>query len=72
MKNLLYKALLSHYNAQKDEANAIIETYLQKSVGIGEHSNILGELKKWTATLAEADEALQILEKYFKEKGEFK
>jgi len=65
MENLLYKALISHYNAQKDEAIAIIETYLTKSVGIGEHSNLLDEFKKWTALLAEADEALFVLEKYF-------
>ena len=67
MNNSLYKALISHYNARKDEAIAIIETYLHKSVGIGEHSNLLDELKKWTAILAEADEAMQVLEKYFKE-----
>ena len=65
MENSLYKALISHYNAQKDEAIAIIETYLTKSVGIGEHSSILDELKKWTAKLAEADEALCVLEDHF-------
>ncbi len=67
MENLLYKALISHYNAQKDEALAIIETYLTKSVGIGDHSNLLDEIKKWTALLAEADEALCVLEKYFED-----
>ena len=65
MKKSLYKALISYYNAQKDEALAVIETYLTKSIGIGDHSNLLDELKKWTASLAEAEEALCVLEDYF-------
>ena len=66
MNILLLKALYSHYNAQRDEALAVIQTYMQNSVGIGEHSNILDELKKWTVVLAEADECIQVLDKYIK------
>ena len=60
-----YKALKQHQLAQKDEALATLDLYFTKTVGIGEHSNILNEFKEWTHKLCEADEALEVLEKYF-------
>tara|TARA_R100000426_G_C4783022_1_gene95465 strand:+ start:380 stop:595 length:216 start_codon:yes stop_codon:yes gene_type:complete len=60
-----YLALKRHYEAQKDEALATLDLYFTNSVGIGEHSNILNEFKEWTHKLCEADEALEVLEKYF-------
>jgi len=65
MKEKLLKALISHYKAQKNEALAIIDLYLNNSRGIGEHSDILEELKQWTTKLSEAQDNLTILEKYF-------
>ena len=38
MKKKLLEALTSHYKAQKDEALAILDLYLNKPVGIGDHS----------------------------------
>ena len=67
--HVLYKALVSHYRAQRDEAVATLEVYFSNSIGIGEHSNILDELKKWVTKLSEAREALDVLEKNF---GKFK
>jgi len=64
----LYKALESYYKAQRDEALAIMEVYFSNSVGIGEHSNLLNELKEWTCKLSEAEEALEALEKNFANK----
>ena len=43
-----YKAAISHWEAQKDEAIATLELYFLKSVGIGEHSEMLAEINKWT------------------------
>lgn len=65
MKEKLLKALISHYEAQKDESIAIIDLYLNNSRGIGEHSDILNELKQWTTKLSEAEESLTTLKKYF-------
>ena len=65
MKKKLLEALTSHYKAQKNEALAILDLYLNKPVGIGDHSNILDELKNWTTKLSEAQENLLVLEKYF-------
>ena len=61
----LYNALVASYEAQKAEAKAVLEVYFNNSVGIGEHSNILDEMKKWTAVLAEAEEAIETLKKNF-------
>jgi len=43
--------------------------YFLKSVGIGEHSNLLNEINEWTSKLAEAEENLQVLVKYFEDDG---
>ena len=63
----LYKALLSHYKAQKDEALAVLEVYFNNAVGIGEHSDILNELKQWTSKLTEAEEAIDSLQINFQQ-----
>jgi|TARA_R110000824_G_scaffold138337_4_gene302994 hypothetical protein len=63
--NKYYKATVSYWQAQRDEALATLDLYFNKSVGIGEHSNILDEINKWTSKLAEADENIAALEKYF-------
>ena len=62
---LLYKALISHYKAQRDEARAVLEVYFNNSVGIGEHSAILNEMKKWAIQLSEAEEVITSLKKNF-------
>ena len=64
-----YKAAISHWIAQRDEAIATLELYFQKSVGIGEHSKILNEINEWTTKLSEADENLKSLSRYFEDDG---
>ena len=61
----LYEALVLHYQAKVAEALATLEIYLEKSVGIGEHSDILEELKKYVDVLDDADSKLDTLDKYF-------
>ena len=63
--NKLLKAALSHYQAQKDEALAVLEVYFESSVGIGEHSNLLKEVTEWTQKLTEAEENIRTLEQKF-------
>ena len=63
--NKLYKAAYAKAVAQKEEALATLDLYFRNSVGIGEHSNLLNEFKEWTHKLCEADEAIEVLEKYF-------
>jgi hypothetical protein len=63
--NKLLQAALSHYEAQRDEALAVLEVYLNNPVGIGEHSNLLDEIKEWTHKLTEAEENISTLDKHF-------
>ena len=63
--NKLLKASLSHYQAQRDEALAVLEVYFNNSVGIGEHSNLLKEILEWTEKLTEAEENISTLNAHF-------
>ena len=44
---------------------AHLEILFNYSVGIGEHTNLLDEVKRWTKELAEAEEGLATLEENF-------
>jgi len=63
--NHFLRAALSHWEAQRDEAVATLELYFNGSVGIGEHSEILAEINKWTEKLSQADENIASLKGYF-------
>jgi hypothetical protein len=62
--NLFVKALQDHYVSQISESVATLNLYLNSSVGIGEHSDILAELKKYMDILDDADGKLSTLNKY--------
>ena len=68
MKNKLFQAAISHQEAKRDEALAVLEVYFKNPVGIGEHSDLLNEINKWAAQLAEAEETLETLKEYFQVK----
>ena len=61
--------MIKKYEAEIDVAKATLDVYLDKSVGIGEHSKILIEINEWTSKLSEAEENLQVLETYFEDDG---
>ena len=63
--NALLKAAQAHYEAQRAEAMAVLEIYFNNSVGIGEHSNLLDEVKKWLSTLTEAEDNLETIRRHF-------
>ena len=62
--NVFVKALQDHYVSQISESVATLNLYLNNSVGIGEHSDILAELKKYMDILDDADSKLSTLNKY--------
>jgi hypothetical protein len=62
--NLFVKALHDNYVAQISEAVATLNVYLNNSVGIGEHPDILTEIKKYVDILDSADSKLATLNKY--------
>jgi len=64
MKDKLHTALVSKYQAQKDEALATLEVYYNNAVGIGEHPQIVEEMSKMLEKLANAEDCLNVLNKY--------
>jgi hypothetical protein len=72
MKNLIYISLMREAQAKKAEAVAILHTYMNKSVGIGEHPQIIEEAVKYLDQLAAAQDRIETLQNFFDENGEFK
>ena len=64
MRNAILDALEARYEAQVAEADAIINIYLENSVGIGEHPQHIDEVDKQLQKIADADEKLKALEDY--------
>ena len=63
--NKLLMAAIDSYQAQKTEALAHLDILINDSVGIGEHTDLLAEVKKWTSSLAEAEDCLETLKRNF-------
>ena len=63
--NKLLMAALDHYQAQRTEALAHLDILFNDSVGIGEHTDLSAEVRKWTESLAQAEENLQVLRDNF-------
>ena len=67
VKNKLLLALRKRYEAQKAEGLANIDVYMQNPVGIGENSDITDAIAEQISKVAEADDALLVLEENFNE-----
>ena len=63
--NKLLMAAIDSYQAQKTEALAQLDILINDSVGIGEHTDLLAEVKKWTESLANAEDCLKVLDTHF-------
>ena len=70
--NKWLKAELDHWEAQKSQALATLESYFNNPIGIGEHSNVAKEIHDWTNKLSEATENLENLRTHFLEGGKSK
>ena len=63
--NKLLMAAMDTYQAQKTEALAHLDLLFNDATMIGEHSDLLTEVKKWTMSLAEAEDCLETLRNNF-------
>ncbi len=61
MRLKLLKALEDKYHSKISEAEATIEIYLTKSVGIGEHPQHVDELDKQVDIIAQNGEKLGVI-----------
>ena len=59
--NKIKAAALKHFEAVKARAEANLELYLERSVGIGEHPDVVEEAIKLTKEIVEAEEAIRYL-----------
>ena len=63
--NKLLMAAIDTYQAQRTEALAHLDLLFNDATMIGEHSDLLTEVKKWTESLAQAEENLETLRNNF-------
>ena len=63
--NQLIKAAIDFYQAQRTEALAHLDLLFNDATMIGEHSDLLTEVKKWTESLSQAEENLETLKRNF-------
>jgi hypothetical protein len=67
MRKQMLKAVRKHAEAHVEKHRMNIEIYLTNPVGIGEHSDIMDAIEKELAHMAEYEDHIEILDKYFKE-----
>ena len=65
MKTAMLHALRKRFEGEIASAQMNVEVYLQNPAGIGEHPDIVEAVEQELAKLAEADEKLETLNKYF-------
>jgi len=65
MRDVLLEAFLSHAQGHIDKHKANVEVYLQNPAGIGEHSDIIEAIECEIKQIAEYDDMLEMVKKYF-------
>jgi ABC-type amino acid transport substrate-binding protein len=65
LKQQILKALRMHAEAEIELHLTNVEVYMQKVVGIGEHSDIIETIQKELDAMAAAEDRMEMLEKYF-------
>ncbi len=65
MSQLKIKALRAKYEAQKLEALATIDVYMNNAVGVGEHPGILDVLDEQLRKVDEANSLISIVDSLF-------
>tara|TARA_B100000287_G_scaffold418902_1_gene456462 strand:- start:2613 stop:2831 length:219 start_codon:yes stop_codon:yes gene_type:complete len=67
IKDQLVKAARMHAEGELERAKTNVMVYMQQSVGIGEHSDIVEAIQKELDTMAVANDRIEMLDKYFME-----
>ena len=65
LKEQLVKAARMHAEGELERAKTNIMVYMNQSVGIGEHSDIVEAIQEELDKMATANDRLEMLEKYF-------
>jgi len=72
MKTTIYKALWSYFKGQLEKHRANIQIHIDNPTGVAEHSDHMETLEKEIGLMAEYDEKIDILERYFKDRDKDK
>ena len=70
MREDLVKASRLHFKAHIEKHRINVENMMENSVGVGEHSDIMDTIEKELGIIAEYDDKLAVLNKYFPLDGE--
>jgi hypothetical protein len=65
MRDKIKESLIAHAEGHIKKHTANVEIYLNNSIGIGEHSDILETIEKELEMIAKYDDQLHVLRKYF-------
>ena len=65
MREDLIKASRLHFEAHIQKHKVNVENMMENAVGIAEHSDIMDSIEKELAIMAEYDDKLSVLNKYF-------
>tara|TARA_B110000211_G_scaffold128678_1_gene147831 strand:- start:1690 stop:1896 length:207 start_codon:yes stop_codon:yes gene_type:complete len=65
LKQQMINAARKHAEAEIELHKTNVEVYMQKVVGIGEHSDIIETIQKELDKMASAHDRLEMLDKYF-------
>ena len=68
MRGLLYKALESYLKGNIDKHVANVKIQAESAVGVAEHPDHIETIDKELGKIAEFEDRLGVLRKYFKEK----
>ena len=66
MRKQILKASRLHFQAHIEKHIINVENLLQNAVGVAEHPDIMDTIEKEIGLMAEYDEKIDILERYFK------
>ena len=64
-RQLMIDAMFKHAEGHIEKHKTNVEVYLNQSVGIGEHSDIVESIEKELAMIAQYDDEIEVLNKYF-------
>jgi hypothetical protein len=66
LREMMLDAARDHAIAHINKHRVNVEIYLQNSVGVGEHSDIMDAIEKELDEMAKYHDHLEMLDKYFK------
>ena len=65
MRDKIKESLIAHAEGHIKKHSTNVEIYLNNSMGIGEHSDIVETIEKELQMIAKYDDQLEVLKKYF-------